>query len=164
MSVLINGSPTKYFVVGGGLRKGDPLSPFLFAISAKDLARLGKQEINIVLYKGFNVFECVAYNLIQYVNDIILVGEGSWTNLWAIKSILRGFKMVSSLRINMWKSKIYGIGVKDHFLQTASYFMSCKVDSVHFKFVGIMLGSNHRRYESWKFVISVVRNRSKCSL
>lgn len=46
MYVLINGSPTKDFEVGRGLKQGDPLSHFLFAIVVKGFASLVKKEIN----------------------------------------------------------------------------------------------------------------------
>lgn len=101
MYVLINGSPTKDFEVGKGLRQGDPLSPFLFSIVVEGFAGLVKQAIIFGLFKGFQVNESVDYNLIQFNDDIILVGEVPWSNVWAIKSILRGFGMISGLRINM---------------------------------------------------------------
>lgn len=148
MSLLVNGSPTKDFKVDKGLRKGDPLSPFLFSIIVEGLAGLIKQAVIFGFFKGFQVNESVAYNLIQFVNDTIFVGEDSWSNLWDIKSIFRGFEMISRLRLNMWKSKIYGIDVREHFLHASSYFLSFKIDSVPFKFAGILIGLNHRRIES----------------
>lgn len=76
------------------------------------------------LFKGIQANERVSYNLLHFTDEIILVGEGSWTSLWAVKSILRGFEMISRLRINMWKRKIYDIVIRDQFLQSTSYFLS----------------------------------------
>ena len=55
MSILINGSPTKDFEVGRGLRQGHPLSPFLFEIVVEGLVGLVKQAVNFGLFKGFQV-------------------------------------------------------------------------------------------------------------
>lgn len=57
-------------------------------------------------FKGFRVGDGVTYDLLQFADDTILVRGGTWSNLWAIKVILRGFEMVSRLRVNMWKSKL----------------------------------------------------------
>lgn len=132
---------------------------FLFTIVVEGLAGLVKQAINIDLFKGFHVLEGVSFNLIQFADDTILVGDGFWSNLLAIKSFLRGFKIISRLRINMWKRKTYGIGARHHFLHPVSYFLSCKIDSIPFKFIGIMIGSNPKRYESWKFVLAMMRGK-----
>ncbi|CAI8599469.1 unnamed protein product [Vicia faba] len=55
MSVLVNGSPTKKFVVERGLRQGDPLSPFLFVLVTQALSMLVSRAVDIGLYKGFDV-------------------------------------------------------------------------------------------------------------
>ncbi|KAI5395618.1 hypothetical protein KIW84_061966 [Lathyrus oleraceus] len=53
MSTLINGSPTKDFVVGRGLRQGYPLSPFLHAITTEGLDGMKKREVQHGDIKGF---------------------------------------------------------------------------------------------------------------
>lgn len=53
MSVMVNGSPTKYFRVEKGLRQGDPIYPFLFVIVAEDLKGLINKAVEKGNYAGF---------------------------------------------------------------------------------------------------------------
>lgn len=92
--------------------------------SCEGLGCFSKTSYKSRLFKGFQVNEKVACNLKQFVDDTILVGEVYWSNMLAIKSILRDFQMIYGLRINIWTSKIYGIGAREKFLQAASYFLS----------------------------------------
>lgn len=91
MSVLVNGSPTKYFVVEEGLKQGDPLSPFLFTIVTEGLERLIAKAKAGESFNGFCVSISLAYELLQFADDTIIVGEGCWDNLWCIKDLLRGY-------------------------------------------------------------------------
>ena len=47
MSVLVNESPTKEFVIGRGLRQGNLLSPFLFVLSVEGLSDLVRKSMEI---------------------------------------------------------------------------------------------------------------------
>lgn len=84
ISVLVNGNLTKDFQVCRGLRQGDPLSPFLFVITAKGLYVMMKNDVRFNLFKGFQVNEHVAYNLVQFTDDKVLIGDASWENLWGL--------------------------------------------------------------------------------
>lgn len=53
-----------------------------------------------------------------------------------------------------------GIEVGDDFLQAATGFLNCRIGSTPFSFMGLQVGINHRKQESWK---DVVRNM-KCGL
>ncbi|XP_058751349.1 uncharacterized protein LOC131624425 [Vicia villosa] len=61
-------------------------------------------------YKGFQLTSDVEYNLLQFADDTILFGEGTWENLCSLKVLFRGFELVSGLRINLAKTKLYAVG------------------------------------------------------
>ncbi|XP_058732780.1 uncharacterized protein LOC131604353 [Vicia villosa] len=106
MSVLVNGSPTREFSVTTGLRKGDPLSPFLFLLVAEGFEAMVKVASSLGDFKGFSLDDHNHFELLQFADDTILIGENSWNNLCTFKAILRGFELVSDLRVNLNKSRI----------------------------------------------------------
>jgi exonuclease III len=124
MSILVNGSPTKDFKVGKGLRQGDPLSPFLFLIVAEGLAGMMKRAVALGKFKGYQVSQSIQFQLLQFADDTILMGEASWENIRTIKSLLRGFELVSGLKINFVKSKLYGFNIEPRFLEASSSYLS----------------------------------------
>ncbi|GAU22230.1 hypothetical protein TSUD_227660 [Trifolium subterraneum] len=73
--------------------------------------------------------------------------------------LLRSFELVSGLKINFVKSQIYGINVDDRVLAADSTFLSCKIGSIPFKFLGIPVGPNPRRRETWKPVVEAMNKR-----
>ncbi|CAJ2651715.1 unnamed protein product [Trifolium pratense] len=159
MSVLVNGSPTEDFIIGRGLRQGDPLSPFLFLIVAEGLAGMMKKAVSIGKFKGFKVNANLHFELLQFADDTIIMGEDSWENIWAIKSLLRGFELVSGLKINFEKSKLYGVNVDSCFLKAGAAFLSCNTAATPFKFLGIPVGANPRRRETWNPVLEAMTKR-----
>src|SRR4051812_24416755 len=145
MSVLVNGSPTKEFVVTRGLRQGDPLSPFLFVLVAEGLAGLVRSASLLGNFRGMNINGLCRVDLLQYADDTILVGDGSWQHIWALKVVLRGFEIASGLGVNYHKSSLIGINSNPHFLGAAANFLVCKVENRNFTFLGILIGGNPRR-------------------
>ncbi|CAJ2628008.1 unnamed protein product [Trifolium pratense] len=159
MSVLVNGSPTKDFVVGKGLRQGDPLSPFLFLIAAEGLTGMMQKAVGIGVFHGYKVSDDLLFHTLQFADDTILIGKGNWDNLWSIKTVLRSFELVSGLKINFFKSKLYGINLDDNFLNAASAFLHCGVESIPFRFLGIPVGANPRRKITWNPIVDNMRKR-----
>ncbi|GAU35431.1 hypothetical protein TSUD_375210 [Trifolium subterraneum] len=145
MSVLINGSPTEDFTVGKGLLQGNPLSPFLFLLAAKGLTGMVNKAVEIGKFVGFKVSDSIQFQILQFADDTILMGDCSWDNIRTIKSILRGFELVSGLKINFVKSKLYGINMETNILEAAATYLDCSHDSIPFNFLGIPVGANPRR-------------------
>ncbi|CAL5184247.1 unnamed protein product [Lathyrus oleraceus] len=118
-----------------------------------------KNIVDSNLFKGLKVNEEFSYNIIQFTNDTLLVGESNWTNLWCIRVLLRGFKIVSGLRVNFFKSSICGVNLNLEFLEAASVFLHRGVCPLPFKFMGILVEDSMRKTEMWKYVIDNLRRR-----
>ncbi|GAU33402.1 hypothetical protein TSUD_20950 [Trifolium subterraneum] len=159
MSVLTNGSPMEDFTVGKGLRQGDPLSPFLFLIAAEGLTGMVNKAVEIGKYVDYKVNDSIRFQILQFADDTILMGDCSWDNVRTMKSILRGFELVSGLKINFVKSKLYGINVESSVLAAAATFLDCSYDSIPFKFLGIPVGANPRRKATWKPIVESMEKR-----
>lgn len=158
LSILVKGNHTKYFEVERGLRQRDPLSPFLFVIITKCLSCLIKKAITMGDFKGVRVDEDTLVEIIQFIDDTLIIGEGGCKNLWSIKAILRGFNLVSGLWVNFHKSRLIGINVSSHFF-AASNFLSCKVENSSFSFLGIHIGCNPRRIKIWYLIVDKFKSK-----
>ncbi|PNX71591.1 cysteine-rich receptor-like protein kinase, partial [Trifolium pratense] len=74
ISILVNGRPIEDFKVGRGLHQGDPLSPFLFLIVV-GLASMVKKAVDVVRLRGFKVNANLHFQLLQFADDTIIMGE-----------------------------------------------------------------------------------------
>ncbi|XP_058732778.1 uncharacterized protein LOC131604350 [Vicia villosa] len=159
MSVVVNVSPTKEFVVKRGLRQGDPLSPFLFVLVAEALARLVRKSIEIGEFENFVIKRSCGVDILQFADDTLLVGEGTWKHVKALKIVLRAFELVSGLGINFHKSKLIGINVSPLFLKAAAFYLSCKIEDSNLFFLGIPIGFNHRKESTWTSLLEKMKKR-----
>jgi hypothetical protein len=146
LSVLVNGSPTGEINIQRGLKQGDPLAPFLFLLVAEGLGGLMKRAVELSRFWGFRIGnQGSVVSHLQYADDTLCIGEPTLENLWALKAILRGFEMVSGLKVNFWKSSLMGVNVSQQFLRLASVFLNCRIGAVPFKYLGLPVGANIRR-------------------
>ncbi|XP_058726407.1 uncharacterized protein LOC131597748 [Vicia villosa] len=150
MSVLVNGSPTKEFGVFKGLRQGDPLSSFLYVLVAEGLSGLVRKSKEIGEFGSFCIKSSCWVDILQFTDDTLLVGEGTWKHVKAIKGVLRAFEIASGLGINYHKSKLIGINTRSSFLEAATLFLSCKVEESNFYVLGIPIGFDPRKELTWK--------------
>lgn len=67
--------------------------------------------------------------------------------------ILCTFQLISGLKINFSKSQLCGIGIHEDIVLSYAEILGCKVVSLPFKYLGLPLGANPRRIDTWKPVI-----------
>lgn len=104
------------------------------------------------VFKGFKVHDDVEFQLLQFADNIILIGEGSWSNLRRINAFVHGFELMTGLSTNFCKSSLVG-----NFLEAASTYLCCKRGTISFNFLGILIGYNHRHQYIWKHVVDNVK-------
>jgi len=160
VSVLVNGSPTEEFKPSRGLRQGDPLAPFLFIVVAEGLAGLVRQANKANLLSGvkFGRGE-VEISIMQFADDTLFLCEASYSNVVAVKAILRGFELASGLKINFHKSKIAGVNVDNYALSSYAKTLSCAQMGVPFKYLGLEVGGNPRKVKFWEPVLTKLKAR-----
>lgn len=90
---------------------------------------------------------------------MVLICDGSKENLWCIKSILRGFELMSGLCINLNKSKLYGVNLDNYVMLAALSFFACQIGKFPFLFLAISIGGNRRRNEFWAFMLTKLKKR-----
>ena len=102
-----NGHFSKNIQLSRGCRQGDPISPYIFFLCAGLLSHCIRECGDI---KGIEVHGTEII-ISQYADDTTLILEGSHEDIKRLMSILRWFRNVSGLGINVDKTKAVKIGV-----------------------------------------------------
>lgn len=75
-SVLVNGLPTIEFKIKRDLRKGDPLSPFLFILAAEALHVTLQLAKDNHIFKGIEVGKNkIPISYLQFADDGLTLGD-----------------------------------------------------------------------------------------
>ena len=75
-------------------------------------------------------------------------------NVRAIKAILRAFELALGLKINFAKSSCGAFGMTEQWTHGASNYLNCSLMSFPFTYLGIPIGANPRRCQTWDPIIT----------
>ncbi|GJT42666.1 RNA-directed DNA polymerase, eukaryota, reverse transcriptase zinc-binding domain protein [Tanacetum coccineum] len=104
--------PTSEFSLKRGWRQGDPLSPFLFIIVMEGLHIALKDGLVANMFSGVKVgSNGIHLSHLFYVDDVIIFSDWNQNDIDNIIRILNVFYIASGLKINVYKSNLYGVGV-----------------------------------------------------
>nr|GEV60483.1 putative RNA-directed DNA polymerase, eukaryota, reverse transcriptase zinc-binding domain protein [Tanacetum cinerariifolium] len=108
----VNGSPTTEFRIEKALRQGDPYLLFLFIIVMEPLQVSILNACDNDIYNGLSLANDGSnLSLLQYVDDALFLEHGLLKYAKNLVRILSWFKDASGLKVNLSKSRLYGIGV-----------------------------------------------------
>ncbi|GJV56807.1 RNA-directed DNA polymerase, eukaryota, reverse transcriptase zinc-binding domain protein [Tanacetum coccineum] len=104
-SICINGERHRYFRGGRGLRKRDPISPYLFTIVREVFNLVLKQKISEeTMFKYYFGCKKLQITHLCFADDLLVLCHGDSTSVKVIKSALEDFSKVSGLYPNLGKA------------------------------------------------------------
>jgi hypothetical protein len=82
---------------------------------------------------------------LQFANDTLIMGESSWSNIWAVKAIFNFFELMSALKVNYHKSVLVSFNNTIQWMNGAASALNCKSGSYPFIDLGLPIGGDHRK-------------------
>nr|XP_016486709.1 PREDICTED: uncharacterized protein LOC107806947 [Nicotiana tabacum] len=106
--VLVNGQSSGFFKFTRGVKKGDPLSPALFILSAELLSRLLNKLFEDKSFIGFGMPKWSEHlNHLAYDDDTIIFASAHCLSLRKITVVLGKYEKISGQMISKPKSSYY---------------------------------------------------------
>lgn len=160
-SLLIDGTPTKPFKAKKGIRQGDPLSPFLFAICMEYLSRcLGRLKLN----PDFNFHpKCEKIHLthLMFADDLLLFARADMSSIVKIMAAFQNLSQASGLAASVDKSCLYVAGVSQIEAVQLADAIQLPVGDLPFKYLGIPLTSRKLSFAQCKRLIEKIIERAQ---
>ncbi|KAL7597416.1 hypothetical protein Lser_V15G29053 [Lactuca serriola] len=87
------------------------------------------------------------------LSHLMYVGEWSGINFLNLNRILRCFFLASGLKVNLCKSKVFGIGVDDIDIAMLASILHCESASFPFSYLGLPIGDNMKLTRNWNPIV-----------
>ncbi|XP_026429021.1 uncharacterized protein LOC113324983 [Papaver somniferum] len=110
--VMINGGPCGFFSVGGGLRQGDPLSPFFLLMEEASNRRI-TQMVNEKLIYRMVERKGIHLTHLFFADDVFIFCNGAKKSTLNLMKLLEAYQKCSVQTINKQKSKIFIDGTSE---------------------------------------------------
>ncbi|XP_060201922.1 uncharacterized protein LOC132630358 [Lycium barbarum] len=157
-TILIKGETTQPFDAAKGLRQGDPISPFLLAISMEYLSR---SLVGLKADPEFNFHpkcEKLGITHISFADDLLLFTRGDLSSIKALYRYFQEFSGASGLQENLGKSAVYFGGVCQASQHSILHHLGVGLGELPFKYLGIPLSTKVSILQ-WKPLIDKITAR-----
>ncbi|XP_060170346.1 uncharacterized protein LOC132601264 [Lycium barbarum] len=148
-SIIVNGERTTAFPVAKGLRQGDPIPPFLFAIAMEFLSRSLNSLKTIKSIKFHPQCGKLGVTHLCFADDLLMFSKGDLNSILAMQQCFLNFSAASGLQENLGKSSIYFGGVSQDIRSQILQQLGFSLGELPFKYLGIPLSSKKLTIMQW---------------
>ncbi|XP_021776382.1 uncharacterized protein LOC110740209 [Chenopodium quinoa] len=139
--IVVNGFPSKPFPAQKGLRQGDPMSPFLFALCMECLSRC---LVEMTQDPNFNFHprcEKLGITHMMFADDRLLFARADPISIQLFLGAIQKFSSASGLSANLSKSEVYFGGISEIDQDNLRNILGMSKGSLHFRYLGVPLSS-----------------------
>lgn len=151
-TLSINGEHVGFFKGsrGIGIRQGDPLSPYLFALSMDVLNQILQKKIAKVDHFSFH-WKCAKTKTthLAFADDLLLFCKGDKPSIDTIAGSLNVFYNLTGLSPNKCKSEFYGGGLSNSMKNYIITVFGFNFGVLPVKYLGVPLVTGKLKKEEW---------------
>jgi hypothetical protein len=153
-TLLLNGSRSVKITPERGIRQGDPLSPYLFILCNKVLARMLNREVDRGTVKGVKlVVGAPSISKLLYFDDVLLFCGAKIAEVEVLMNYVDKFCSWSSQSLSKDKSGIFvSKGVHVQFTRQVKHMWGIKQLASNVKYLGVPLFLSHNKTRDFSFV------------
>lgn len=96
---------------------------------------------------------------LQFADDALFFGEWSLHNAKVLSRILSCFHLAFGLKVNLNKSKLFGVGASNLELKFFANTIGCQPSNLPCIYLGLPIGANMSRCANWTPIINRFHNR-----
>lgn len=160
-SISLNGELHGFFRSSRGIRQGDPMSPYLFAIAMEGLnGILSKARDNANFHFHWRC-KRNAITHICFADDLMLFCRGDEGSLGVLKESLDRFANLSGLNINHSKSSIFLAGLSDQLQASLANCMGFSIQTPPVRYLGLPLITTRLTHSDCQPLIDRILSRIK---
>ncbi|XP_020867739.1 uncharacterized protein LOC110224809 isoform X1 [Arabidopsis lyrata subsp. lyrata] len=160
-SVLVNGSPTKKIHPQRGLRKGDPISPYLYLLCTEGLSSLLNYAMDTKSIQGFKASRGgPPISHMFFADDSLIFCQAAEHQCQHLLQILQSYAAGSGQHVNFQKSAIvFGKTVPPEVQQSIINLTGIKKVGGFGRYLGLPEAVGRNKYNAFSYIIQRVKNK-----